>query len=261
MKFIRNRVLAGEAVFGTFVNLGSPITAEIVGDAGYDWALLDLEHGSGDEQTTLAQMQALEHTAATPLVRIEMSSRPRVHRVLDFGAGGVMVPRVESADAAREAVSFMRYPPAGVRGVALLNRAAGFGGRVREYMEAAQTQLLTVVQIESPTAVASAEAIAAVDGVDVLFVGPADLSQAMGIFGRYDDPRYLEAIAATARAARAHGKAAGVLLPQVEMLPSYWDAGYRFLGCSSDSGLLRAAAVTQLGRLREQVSTLAGAGR
>lgn len=261
MKFIKSRVQAGEALFGTFVNLGSPITAEIIGDVGYDWALLDLEHGAGDERDTLSQMQALEHTSATPLIRIEMNSRPRVHRVLDFGAGGVMVPRVETADEAREAVSFMRYPPAGVRGVALMNRACGFGGRTSEYMAAADTQLLTVLQIESPRAVANANEIAAIDGVDVLFLGPADLSQAMGIFGRFDDPRFREAVAATATAARAHGKAAGVLLPNVDSLPSYWEAGYRFLGCSSDSGLLRVAATTQLQRVREGVATVGGSKR
>jgi 4-hydroxy-2-oxoheptanedioate aldolase len=258
MRFIRSRVLASETLFGTFVNLGSPLTAEIIGEAGYDWALLDLEHGAGGEQTTLAQMQALEHTSAVPLVRIERNDRPRVHRVLDFGAAGVMVPRVETADEAREAVANMRYQPAGVRGVALMNRSAGFGARAREYMAAADSQLLTIVQIESPAAVAAADAIAAVDGVDVLFVGPSDLSQAMGIFGRYDDPRYLDAIAATARAARAHGKAAGILLPTIESLAMYWEAGYRFLGAGSDGGLLRTAATTQLGRIRELMSPIDG---
>lgn len=256
MKFIRSRVQAGEALFGTFVNLGSPLTSEIVAAAGYDWVLIDLEHGAGDERDALSQMQAFEHTPATPLIRIEVNSRPRVHRVLDFGAAGVMVPRVETEEEARQAVSYMRYPPAGIRGVALMNRACGFGGRAAEYMASADSELLTILQIESPRAVENAAAIAAIDGVDVLFVGPADLSQAMGIFGRFDEPRFRDAVATTGEAARQHGKAAGVLLPNLDSFEMYWSAGYRFIGCSSDSGLLRAAAAGQVSQFRQRASAL-----
>jgi 2-keto-3-deoxy-L-rhamnonate aldolase RhmA len=256
MKFIRSRVLAGDALFGTFVNLGSPLTAEIVATAGYDWLLIDLEHGAGDERDALSQMQAFEHTPATPLIRIEVNNRPRVHRVLDFGAAGVMVPRVETVDEARQAVSHMRYPPGGIRGVALMNRACGFGGRSAEYMASADEGLLTILQIESPRAVENAGAIAAIDGVDVLFVGPADLSQAMGIFGRFDHPRFRDAIVATGEAARQHGKAAGVLLPNLDSLAMYWSAGYRFIGCSSDSGLLRVAAAGQVAQFRQRAASL-----
>lgn len=256
MKFIRSRVQAGEALFGTFVNLGSPLTAEIVAAAGYDWVLIDLEHGAGDERDALSQMQAIEHTPATPLVRIEVNSRPRVHRVLDFGAVGVMVPRVDTVDEARQAVSHMRYPPAGIRGVALMNRACGFGRSSTEYMASAGEGLLTIVQIESPRAVENADAIAGIDGVDVLFVGPADLSQAMGIFGSFDDPRFRDAVVATGEAARRHGKAAGVLLPTLDSLEMYWSAGYRFIGCSSDSGLLRIAAAGQVAQFSQRTAAL-----
>lgn len=260
MKFLKERVRAGGPLWGTFVNLGSPLTAEIIGQTGYDWVILDLEHGSGDERDTLPQMQALEHTAAVPLVRIEINHRPRAHRVLDFGAAGVMVPRVDTAEQARDAVASMRYAPAGQRGIALMNRACGFGARTAAYFAAANEQLLTIVQIESTDAVEQAGAIAAVDGVDVLFVGPADLSQSMGIFGQYHDPGFLEAVRRTGAAAKTHGKAAGVLLPSLADLRLYWEAGYRFIGAGSDSAFVRIGAATQLQNLRSSIEA-GSAGR
>jgi 4-hydroxy-2-oxoheptanedioate aldolase len=250
LKYIKYRITAGEVLFGVFVNLGSPLTAEIIGSAGYDWALIDLEHGAGDEGDVLSQIQAMEHTPTVPLVRIESTSRPRFHRVLDFGAAGIMVPRVDSVEQAREAVSGLHYPPKGSRGLAQMNRACQFGTSFREYMAAADNQLLGIVQIESPEAVRNAADIAALDGVDVLFVGPTDLSHAMGILGQIEHPAFLEALTAVARAARKASKACGILLRGPEDAPRLLSLGYTFLGCGSDGSLLRAAAHAQLAAMR-----------
>jgi 4-hydroxy-2-oxoheptanedioate aldolase len=250
-------VTAGEVLFGTFINLGSSLTAEIIGLAGYDWVLIDLEHGAGDERETLFQMQALEHTAAVPLVRVESMDRPRFHRVLDLGAAGIMVPRVDSVEQAQQSVACLHYPPTGVRGIAQMNRACEFGKTFNDYFKIADQQLLGIVQIESTTAVRNAENIAAVEGVDVLFVGPTDLSHSMGIIGQVEHPQFVDALRTVASAARKAGKAAGILLRNPAEAARHLEMGYTFIGCSSDAGLLRMAAQSQLAALREQARTIA----
>jgi 4-hydroxy-2-oxoheptanedioate aldolase len=253
VKNLKARVCNGETVFGCFLSLGSPITAEIMGLAGYDWALIDLEHGAGGEREALSQMQALEATGAAAVVRVESSVRQRSHRMLDLGACGLMFPRVSSAEEARDAVAAMRYPPQGVRGVAFSNRACAFGSNFRPYMEASLDSLLCVVQVETPEAVANVEAIAAVDGVDVLFIGPSDLSHSMGILGQFDDPRYKDAVDRTAAAAARHGKASGILLPKADDLEFYRERGFTFLGAGSDGVLLNNAARALVARLKGAV--------
>jgi 4-hydroxy-2-oxoheptanedioate aldolase len=250
LKYLKHRVRAGEILLGTFVNLGSPLTAEIIGSAGYDWALIDLEHGAGDEGAVLPQIQALESTPAVALVRVESDNRPRFHRVLDFGAGGVMVPRVDCVEQAEKVVACMHYPPRGIRGVAQMNRACDFGKSFAEYTKTAEEQLLCIVQIESPAAVQNAAAIASVKGVDVLFVGPVDLSFSMGIGGQFEAPQFIDALQTVAVAVRNAGKAAGILLKSPQDAPRLVEIGYRFLGCGSDGGLLRAVAGSQFDALR-----------
>ncbi|MDB4881896.1 MAG: 2-dehydro-3-deoxyglucarate aldolase [Gemmatimonadetes bacterium] len=189
----RARVLAREFLTGFWLNLGSPLTAEMAGLAGFDWVLLDHEHGAGSDVTIMHQLQAVSATPATCLVRIAANEAPRFKRVLDAGAHGVMVPYVSTPDEARAAVSAMRYPPRGVRGVAKLTRASSFGARFDEYFARAHEWLVTLAQIETAEAVANAPAIAAVDGVDVLFVGPMDLTTSLGIPGQYGDERFHDA--------------------------------------------------------------------
>src|SRR5512140_733398 len=129
----RGRIEAGQTVLGCFLSMGSSLSADLIGNAGYDWALIDLEHGAGDEMQALAQMQALSATGCVSIVRVESNARQRVNRVLDFGAHGVMFPRIDTAEDARAAVAAMRYPPSGVRGVAFSNRACAYGSNLRPY--------------------------------------------------------------------------------------------------------------------------------
>jgi 2-keto-3-deoxy-L-rhamnonate aldolase RhmA len=242
MKNLKERVRKNQTLFGCFLGLGSPLTAEIMGRAGYDWALIDLEHGAGDERDTLFQLQALEHTAAAAIVRVESNARQRVHRVLDLGAHGIMFPRIDNAGQARDAVAAMRYPPLGVRGVASANRACEFGSNFLPYLQTANDTLLCVVQIETQASVKNVEEIAAVDGVDVLFIGPADLSQGLGILGEFRHPTFVDAIERTARAAAKFGKTSGILLPKPEDFAFFHEFGYRFLGSGADGILLNNAA-------------------
>jgi len=237
----RERLARGEAVLGCFLSLGSAQTAELMAAAGYDWALIDLEHGAGDERDALAQMQALATRRCITIVRVESTVRQRVHRVLDFGAHGIMFPRINSQEEAGAAVAAMRYPPAGVRGVAFSNRACAYGANFRPYLEGSAS-LLTIVQIESPAAVENADAIAAVEGVDVLFIGPSDLSHSMGILGNFEHPDFVSAVRRTAQSALSHGKHCGILLPNPKDLARYLELGYRFLASGSDAVLLNNAA-------------------
>jgi 4-hydroxy-2-oxoheptanedioate aldolase len=247
---LRARTLAGETLIGTFLNLGSPVTAEMCGRAGFDWLLIDLEHGAGNEAGLLAELQAGGSTDAVPLVRVEQGERMRIARALDLGAPGIMVPRVESAEFAAEMVAYMRYPPAGMRGAALMTRGARYGGVTHDGLGGVTDLLVGIMQIESPRAVAAAPAIAAVDGVDVLFVGPTDLSHAMGIPGRVDEPAFHEAIAAVGRAARDACKAAGVLLWNPGQYQRYADLGYTFLAIGSDGAFVSAGAAMALDAMR-----------
>ena len=244
---LRARLGAGETVLGSFVNLGSSLTAEIMGLAGFDWLVIDLEHGAGSEQLLVGQLQALSHTGVTTLVRIEGIDPARVLHALDAGADGVLVPRLRSVDDARRAVEYCRYGAG--RGVARYNRAWQWGLRSGTLTEA-DAAVICAVQIETAEALAAVSEIAAVDGVDVLFVGPADLAHALALDCPPDDPELLSHVAAVAAAAREHGKAAGVLVGTVEQAARYHEAGFRFLGCGSDSGLLAAFAQSVVRELR-----------
>lgn len=248
----RERLKQGEVVLGCFLSLGSPLTAEIMATAGNEWTVIDLEHGAGDENLALAQMQALAARRTISIVRVESTARQRVHRILDFGAHGIMFPRVETVEDAKAAVAAMRYPPTGVRGVAFSNRACGYGANSRPYIEGSQS-LITIVQIESPTAVSNVEAIAAVDGVDVLFIGPSDLSHSMGMLGQFDNPEFIDAISRTAAAALSQGKHCGVLLPNGKELPKYHDRGYRVIASGTDATLLNSAATAHMQSLRDEL--------
>lgn len=254
---LRERLKAGEALIGCFLSLGSSLTSEIMGAAGYDWAIIDLEHGAGGEPEALVQMQALAGTGCAAVVRVEGWERQRTHRVLDFGAHGIMFPRVDTPEQARQAVAGMHYPEKGVRGLAFSNRSSLYGTNFRAYMENA-ANLLTIIQIESPLAVENAEAIASVDGVDILFVGPTDLSHAMGIYGQFERPEFISALEHTAEAAAKHGKISGLLLPTPGDLKRYYNAGFRFIASGSDAVLLNIAARNLVASLQQSRSDAAG---
>jgi 2-keto-3-deoxy-L-rhamnonate aldolase RhmA len=247
---MKQRLQNGETLLGSFLNLGSPLTAEMVGKAGFDFVVIDLEHGSGTEANLLHQLQALEHTGTKSVIRVEGHARQRSHRVLDLGAHGIMFPRVNTAEEARDCVAALRYPPEGVRGVASMNRACEFGAAFRDYVAASRNTLLGVMQIETAESVTNVDAIAAVEGVDVLFTGPLDLSMSLGILGQFDHPEFSKALAATAAAARKHGKTAGVLMATPDALPRYLDYGYRFLACGSDGGMVNHAARSLFSSMR-----------
>ena len=245
MNWIRQRVLNRELLSGCWLNLGSSMTAEIAANAGFDWVLVDLEHGAGGHDRALHQLQAISGTPTAPLVRVAWNEAPRIKRVLDIGAAGVVIPYVTSVAEATQAVAAMRYPPDGMRGAASLTRAAEFGKVGAPELAAANENVLTVIQIETESAVAAADGIAGIDGVDVLFIGPFDLSLNMGIVGQFQDPRFRAALKTVSEACRRQGKAAGILLNKPEQLEQTVADGYTFIGLGSD-GLVMAQGMAAL---------------
>lgn len=235
MKNLKQRLKQGETLNGCWLNLGSTITAEIVGLSGYDWVLLDLEHGAGSEKDILSQLQALEHTPAGAIIRVESEQRQRIHRVLDMGAEGVMCPHIDTPTQAIAAARGLHYPPDGVRGVAKMVRATAYGLKFDDYYREAKDNILGIVQIETAEAIKNVDAIAATDGVDVLFIGPNDLSMDMGIYTQYEHTLFKDALKKTVAAAQKAGKATGILIFNPDEYQIYHDLGIRFIACGADA--------------------------
>jgi len=238
---IRAKVRNRDPLVGTFLNLGSALAAEACALAGFDWLLVDLEHGGRGEDGLLGQLLAGAAHDVPVLVRVESDSRIRAGRVLDAGASGVMFPRLETVEEVKTAVRHLHYPPEGDRGVATYNRSCGFG-LAPEILEHSGSLIVVAIQIETLPALASVEEIARVPGVDVVFVGPRDLGHALGIPGQMDHPTFREALGRVSRAAAAAGVAAGILAGSAEAAAQYADEGFTFVAVGSDSTTLVMAA-------------------
>jgi 4-hydroxy-2-oxoheptanedioate aldolase len=248
---LRARLGRGEATVGTFIGAASAVTAEVCAAAGVDWVLLDLEHGAGGEEQVRTVVPAAASYGVPTVVRVESAARIRIGRVLDLGAAGVMLPRLDTVDEVREAVQHLRYPPHGDRGVATYNRACRFGLDTGA-LDRADSEVLTVVQIESARAVDQADDIAKLDGVDVLFVGPRDLSHDLGVPGDVRAPTYLAALERIRDAAARHGKACGLLVPDGVAAAASRRGGWTFVAVGSDTTLLAAAVSAQVRQARSE---------
>ncbi len=246
---------------GTWILSAHPLVAEAMGHAGFDWAVVDMEHGPADIAAVMGMLQALSSTRLVPVVRVPSNEPVAVKRVLDAGAHTVMFPFVQTAEEARAAVAATRYPPEGVRGMVGMSRATRFGTAPQALRQANRT-VGVIVQIESAEAVQAAEEIAAVPGVDALFVGPADLSASLGLPGEVAAPRVLEAMGHAMAAARRAGKPIGTIGDLPQAVAQYRAMGFDFLAIGSDLGLMMRGAEAALTSLRtpsaEHVHSLAG---
>jgi 2-keto-3-deoxy-L-rhamnonate aldolase RhmA len=223
--------------------------AEAIGCAGFDWGVVDMEHAPLDMMNVLQLLQALGNTKTVGVVRVPWNDAVMVKRVLDAGATTVLFPFVQNADEARRAVAATRYPPAGLRGMSGMSRASKFG-TVPGYLKLADTTMGVMVQLETPQALAQLEAIAGVDGVDAVFVGPADLSASMGHVGQFTHPAVMQAMADAARRCKALGKPIGTIGATPEVVTQYRAMGYDYLAVSSDMGLLMSGALAAVKALR-----------
>lgn len=256
------RARGGQTPLGTWIMSASPLVAEAVGHAGFDFGVLDMEHSPLELGGAVQMLQALAASRMVPVLRVPVNEPVIVKRVLDAGAHTVLFPMVSSAAEARAAVAATRYPPEGVRGMAGMSRAARFGTDPG-YLATANQRVGVIVQLESAAALRALEDIAAVPGVDALFVGPADLSADIGLPGQTRHPRVLELMTDAAARARAVGKPIGTLGLDPQAVVQYRAAGYDFVALSSDLGLLIHGAQNTLAALRNQgadhqVHTLAG---
>jgi 2-dehydro-3-deoxyglucarate aldolase/4-hydroxy-2-oxoheptanedioate aldolase len=222
-------------LIGTWLSLGSPAVAELAADSGFDWLLFDLEHGCATDAAVTDQLRALRGTPTKGIVRVGAPHIDLVGRVLDWGAHGIMVPRVNTVDDAERIVQAARYAPRGRRGVARTVRSVGYGLRLPD--ETRMPQPLILAQIETVEAVNQAAKIAAVDGIDVLFIGPADLGY--DLLAQKSSLTYSACVSRVAQAAAKAGKQCGVLLRRLEDVSSMRDLGLSWIALDSDISILR----------------------
>jgi 4-hydroxy-2-oxoheptanedioate aldolase len=229
---------ASRALAGIWVCSGSPLVAELCAGSGLDWLLIDAEHSPNGLESVLAQLQSVNGSPCTPVVRPPVNDVVVIKQYLDLGAQNLLIPMVHSAADAGAAVSAVRYPPLGVRGVGSALARSARWNRVPDYLATASDTITLVVQIESVAAVGNAGPIAATDGVDAVFIGPSDLAASMGLIGQQDHPDVVAAVEETIRTVQAAGKPVGVNAFAPAMAARYLEAGVDFVLVGADVALL-----------------------
>lgn len=234
-------LLEGRLQVGLWSGLSSHITVEVLANSGFDWLLLDTEHSPNELPMVHTQLQAISHGKAHPIVRPPWNDTVTIKRYLDLGVQTLLIPFVQDAIEARAAVAATRYPPLGVRGYSAAARASDYG-RVKDYPQQCEAHLCVLLQVETPEALANIEAIAAIDGVDGIFIGPGDLSASMGFLGQPMHPEVVAAIEDAIARVLACGKAAGILVGDEKLAKHYIDIGCSFVAVGSDIGILARGA-------------------
>lgn len=234
---LKAEIGSGQLQVGIWCSLGSALTTEIVAGAGCDWLLIDGEHSPNDLMSVMAQLQVVAGFACEPVVRLPSDDANLIKQFMDVGARNLMIPNVRDAEQARRIVAATRYAPEGIRGFSVGHRANQFG-RIKDYHANAHRNQLLALQIECETGVRNAAEIAAVEGVDVLFVGPGDLSTNMNAMHNPNAPHVQEAIASVLAAANDNGKAAGILAPVKADADRYIANGFTLVAVGADLGTL-----------------------
>ncbi|HUG76204.1 MAG TPA: HpcH/HpaI aldolase/citrate lyase family protein [Burkholderiales bacterium] len=232
---------AGRAQIGLWSSLSSNYSVEVIAGAGFDWLLLDTEHSPNEIESLLTQLQAAAPYPTHPVVRVPWNDMVTIKRVLDIGAQSLLVPYVSTPAEAKSAVSYTRYPPAGARGVAGTTRATRFG-RVKDYAKRAHEEICLLVQAETQEALDNLEAICDVDGVDGVFIGPADLHASLGHPGEIAHPKVKPLIDEAIRRIRKCGKAPGILTPNEADARHWLACGALFVAVGADVGILARGA-------------------
>jgi 4-hydroxy-2-oxoheptanedioate aldolase len=248
---VRKRLEGGEVQIGIFMGMNSPTACELAGHAGYDVLVLDHEHSPGDHHDAIACMNASRGTRAETWVRVPDNDRAYIKRILDCGATGVMCPMVNSAEEAKRLVDACHYAPRGIRGFApTVTRHTNFGYSREAYFARVEHDLMVMAQIESGEAVDRIEEIAAVNGIDMLFIGPMDLSNSLGLPGRLDHPTVADTIRRAEQAIQASGKILGTLATPRDDFGNLLGRGYSFIIGGVDIGVLRGGLEQQVRALR-----------
>lgn len=242
----------GTKQIGIWNSLCSNIAAEIIAPTGFDWALLDMEHSPSDLRTVLSQLQAYGSEATLPIIRPVWNDPVLVKPLLDMGARGLLFPMVQSSEETELAVAATRYPPRGVRGVSLSQRGNKFG-RITDYLDRYEEELCVIVQIETREALSRVREISAVDGVDGIFFGPADLSADMGLIGQLDNSELWAAILEGVASAESEGKPSGTLVANPDKAIELFNQGFTFVACGTDTNLLARGADALLDKVKSAI--------
>jgi 2-dehydro-3-deoxyglucarate aldolase len=245
----RKDLTAGKTLIGCWCSLASPISTEVMGYAGFDWLLIDGEHAPNDLDSIILQLMALKDSTSAAVVRPQWAEPIIIKRLLDSGVYNFLMPYIETAEEAEAAVRATRYPPQGIRGVAVAHRSNRYGYQP-DYFSTINDNISVIVQIESRSGVEQVERIAAVEGVDGLFIGPNDLSAALGHFGEPQHPEVQQAIQHVVASARAHGKASGILAPVEGDARRYLELGMRVVAVGADVGLLKSSSLALATRFK-----------
>ncbi|WP_323114008.1 4-hydroxy-2-oxoheptanedioate aldolase [Pseudomonas guariconensis] len=256
----KQRLQRGETQIGLWLGLADPYCAELAANAGFDWLLIDGEHAPNDLRSLLGQLQAIAPYPSQAVVRPVIGETALIKQLLDVGAQTLLVPMVESADQARQLVSAMRYPPSGVRGVGSALARASRWNTIPGYLDHADAQMCLLVQIENREGLANLDAICAVEGVDGVFIGPADLSAAMGHRGNPGHPEVQAVIEDAIVRIRDAGKAAGILSADQTLARRYIELGAAFVAVGVDTTVLMRGLQALMGAFKEGAVSLAPSG-
>lgn len=241
MKFPQNpfthAIASGDKQIGLWISLCSGFAAEVTAPAGYDWALLDMEHSPADYFTLLGQLQAYAASTTTAIVRPQWNDPVIIKRLMDLGVPGLLFPMIQTVDEAQAAVAATRYPPRGIRGVSGSNRGNKFG-RVTDYLARVEDETTVILQLETAAALSRADDIAAVDGVSGIFFGPADIGADIGKLGNPMDAGIWDLVLPVAKRLIANGVPVGTLVSDPEFAAKLLNDGFTFVACGSDTGLL-----------------------
>src|SRR3954466_16000037 len=237
----KHAIAKGQLQIGLWCSLCSTVAVEIVSHSGYDWLLLDTEHSPNDVPDILAQLQAAQSGTASCIVRPAWNDMVLIKRFLDVGGQTLLLPFVQNPEEAKRAVDATRYPPGGVRGITGSGRASRYG-RVKDYLKTASREICLLVQVETRSALDQIEAIASVDGIDGVFIGPNDLAASFGHIGDWGHPKVQAALEDAARRLKKIGKPAGILTPNEEEAKRFIQWGYTFVAVGADLGLLARGA-------------------
>lgn len=252
----KDALAAKQLCLGLWLGLPDAYTAELCAGCGYDWLLIDGEHAPNDLRTILSALQAIAPYPSHPVVRIPEGNVTLIKQVMEIGATTLLVPMVESAEQAREIVRAMRYPPQGIRGVGSgLARSSRWNG-FSNYLADANERACLLVQVETSNALDHVKEIASVDGVDGVFIGPADLSASMGLLGQTAHPQVRERIGAGISAILEAGKAPGILCTDETLAHTYVEVGAQFIAIGVDTTLLANAARSLVARFRAGTQSL-----
>jgi len=246
---VKRMLKEGKRTLGCWIHTGNPMAAELLGELGFDWFMIDTEHGPLQLETITSVMQALRVSETLPFVRVAWNDLVLIKRTFDCGAYGVMIPMVCSKEEAEQAVRHVKIPPLGIRGIAR-TRSMNYGLDTKDYLAKANDELMTIVQIEHTRAVENLEGILSVKGIDVIFIGPGDLSISMGYHGQMEHPKVQETINYIVETTKKAGIPLGTISGSPDDTNKRFEQGFQFICLNGDLHFMRVAATEALQKVK-----------